>query len=297
MWVRGILVIYTLLKNFSSLQKKQIPIESPVLYGDGTEWKIHIHPNGMTDETLGRYLSYTLQQISGSSETVKYRYHFNLEIFHGGYATGKSYTAKFAVNDIDFHERFCPLSQIPAYLSEYDCLKLKFSVRPETMAQKCRDLEYLLSKHPPPVSPNVPHTEIVENIPQYSRNDDGFDDDNEEVCPPPRNKSLPSSSDKVNENIQTSSKSEEEDSNSSKPSAPRGNENEICEQSTQSGVHQDNPSEEGNEEDTNLQSSFVDKVPQFKCTTFILKVINSLDIDVSIFGIFRKNSSRKCSPF
>ncbi|VVC25902.1 Hypothetical protein CINCED_3A003233 [Cinara cedri] len=140
-----------IIKSFSDKMLQSEPIYSQPIGCNGVSWRLKVYPNG-NGIVRDRYLSVFLELTSGLPGMSRYEYRIemiNQTNINDDAAKDvlREFTSDFEIGECWGYNRFFRLDLLnhEGFLQQ-DSLILKFSVRPPTYYQKCRELQWYISK-------------------------------------------------------------------------------------------------------------------------------------------------------
>ncbi|KAL5233216.1 hypothetical protein ACI65C_000626 [Semiaphis heraclei] len=141
-----------IIKSFSDKMIQSEPIYSLPIGCNGVSWRLKVYPNG-NGIVRDRYLSVFLELTSGPAGVSRYDYRIemvnqlNEQINDKSKNVLREFTSDFEIGECWGYNRFFKLDLLinEGFLQQ-DTLILKFSVRPPTYYQKCREQQWYLSK-------------------------------------------------------------------------------------------------------------------------------------------------------
>ncbi|KAL4091039.1 hypothetical protein QTP88_025780 [Uroleucon formosanum] len=141
-----------IIKSFSDKMIQSEPIYSLPIGCNGVSWRLKVYPNG-NGIVRDQYLSVFLELTSGPAGVSRYDYRIEMVNQLNEQTNDKSknllreFTSDFEIGECWGYNRFFRLDLLinEGFLQQ-DTLILKFSVRPPTYYQKCREQQWYLSK-------------------------------------------------------------------------------------------------------------------------------------------------------
>ncbi|XP_003245868.1 E3 ubiquitin-protein ligase TRIM37 isoform X2 [Acyrthosiphon pisum] len=141
-----------IIKSFSDKMIQSEPIYSLPIGCNGVSWRLKVYPNG-NGIVRDRYLSVFLELTSGPAGVSRYDYRIEMvnqldeKLNDNSKNVLREFTSDFEIGECWGYNRFFRLDMLinEGFLHQ-DTLNLKFSVRPPTYYQKCREQQWYLSK-------------------------------------------------------------------------------------------------------------------------------------------------------
>ncbi|XP_050534361.1 E3 ubiquitin-protein ligase TRIM37-like isoform X2 [Daktulosphaira vitifoliae] len=138
------------IKSFSEKMFQSEPIYSLPIGSNGVSWRLKVYPNG-NGIVRDRYLSVFLELTSGPPGVSRYEYRIEMINQLNNNDASKNvlreFTSDFEIGECWGYNRFFRLDLLEneGFLIQ-NTLILKFSVRPPTYYQKCREQQWYLSR-------------------------------------------------------------------------------------------------------------------------------------------------------